>query len=115
MVLERDFVIRLIRQAVQFVAAALKLRAEDREAEAQEKLNEACRLLVGIDLERAVQLSPESLMALLADSRTAPRLASVLRHAGHKKPSFMLYDLLDRRGLLEDADRADFAALLDEM
>lgn len=115
MVLERDFIVRLIQQAMQFIAAALKLRASDREAEAQEKLNEACLLLVGVDLAAAAKLSAENLFTLLKSPKHGVTLASVLRHGGHRKSAFMLYDFLDGKHLLDDPARAELAELLNEI
>lgn len=76
MLVERDYVVRLIRELARVLARALQLRRAGKLEEARAELEAACGGLLGVDFHTLVLLDAAAAADVLA---TAPRVAALAR------------------------------------
>jgi hypothetical protein len=88
---QRDYVLELIRQAVQFIAQAVGLAQNNESQQAKQQLNRAAIQLVGIDLDSVEELSVASI-----------RMIFLGVHGFDVARIMVLGNLLKERGDLEE-------------
>ena len=115
----RDYILRLIEQAAQAVARALKLMVQKKPEEAQQQLDSAYALL-SLDRELLLALDANSLRGHIADSERREMAARILLsdaelHCEKAAARPALRRLRAARRLLETLDAPAPRDLLDEL
>jgi hypothetical protein len=125
-VLKNDFILRIIEELVAALRRVMKLREEERDAEALVELDRLSKSVTGLGADAL--LLTHSLRSMLPEPERLAVVARLLKEYGEvrKEPhvrmqafrkAFAIYDLLDQKGALTDehGHREAFAQLVERL
>ena len=82
-IVERDFIIRLVKQLAELLARAMKLKSAKKDDEAAEVIESGCLSLLGIDWKTLAWVDSASAAQLLKDPARIRAFAALLEQRAH--------------------------------